>query len=168
MHLRDWPLVLFVIAFLLLWLALGAGGLIRRWTHELSEALRGDFSVVLGATLTLLGLIIGFTFSMATNRYDLRESLEASEANAIGTEYSRLNFLPVEQQAPLRKLLQRYTELRLEFYSAPHGSDVSGINAETDKVGDQMWDLVSRGAAAKPDALTSLAASGMNSVLDAR
>ena len=39
------------------------------------------------ATLTLLGLIIGFSFSMAIGRYDLRRTYEEAEANAIGTEY---------------------------------------------------------------------------------
>ena len=41
------------------------------------------------ATLTLLGLIIGFSFSMATSRYDQRRNYEEAEANAIGTGYVR-------------------------------------------------------------------------------
>jgi hypothetical protein len=40
---------------------------------------------VLTATLTLLALIVGFTFSMAVSRYDLRKNYEEAEANAIGT-----------------------------------------------------------------------------------
>lgn len=39
--------------------------------------------------LTLLGLIIAFSFSMAVSRYDLRESYEEAGANAIRTEYVR-------------------------------------------------------------------------------
>ena len=49
---------------------------------------------VQAAALTLLGLIIGFSFSMATGRYDLRKSYEEAEANAIGTEYVRADLLP--------------------------------------------------------------------------
>jgi hypothetical protein len=52
---------------------------------------REDFGVLLTATLTLLGLIIGFTFSMAISRYDQRKNYEEEEANAIGTEYLRAN-----------------------------------------------------------------------------
>jgi hypothetical protein len=44
--------------------------------------------VVPAATLTLLGLIIGFSFSMAINRYDQRKNYEEAEVNAIGTEYA--------------------------------------------------------------------------------
>ena len=46
----------------------------KRW--RLPEgAVRDDFGIIQGATLTLLGLIIGFTFSMALNRYEQRKNL---------------------------------------------------------------------------------------------
>jgi hypothetical protein len=50
---------------------------------------REDFGVILAATLTLLGLIIGFSFSMAVGRYDQRKNYQEEEANAIGTELVR-------------------------------------------------------------------------------
>jgi hypothetical protein len=168
MSLLDWPLILFFFIFGLLWLSIWAGGRIRIYTHRLPDSLREDFTVVLGSTLTLLGLIIGFTFSMATTRYDLRKSLEAAEANAIGTEYSRLDFLPAEQANQLRPLMRQYTDLRIQFYQARRGSAISGVNAKTDTIGEEMWGLVSRGAKTDPSALTSLAAAGMNEVLDSR
>lgn len=65
----------------------GASFLGRYVPH--SEEAGGDFKVVLTATLTLLGLIIGFSFSMAIGRYDRRKTFEEAEANAIGTEYLR-------------------------------------------------------------------------------
>ena len=40
------------------------------------------------ATLTLLGLLIGFSFLMAISRYDLRKNYEEAEANAIGVAES--------------------------------------------------------------------------------
>src|SRR5262249_34825848 len=54
---------------------------------------RDEFMFLLGGTLTLLGLIIGFTFSMAVSRYDQRKNYEEEEANAIGTEYVRADLL---------------------------------------------------------------------------
>ena len=54
---------------------------------------------VLAATLTLLGLIIGFSFSMAISRYDQRKNYEEAEANAIGTEYVRADLLPAADAA---------------------------------------------------------------------
>src|ERR1700721_925778 len=99
MNLLDFPLLILVISFLLLWLAALLGGKLHQRRREqlgreqLSEDERTDFGVVQAATLTLLGLIIGFSFSMATARYDLRKGYEESEANAIGTEYVRADLL---------------------------------------------------------------------------
>jgi hypothetical protein len=56
------------------------------WKRQriLEGAARKDFGVILAATQTLLALIIGFTFSMALDRYDQRKIYEEEEANAIG------------------------------------------------------------------------------------
>jgi len=43
---------------------------LRRRNSGISEEQKEDLSVILAASLTLLALIIGFSFSMATNRYD--------------------------------------------------------------------------------------------------
>ena len=64
--------------------------------------MREDFGFILAATLTLLGLIIGFSFSMATSRYDQRKNYEEAEANAIGTEYVRADLLPAADAATVR------------------------------------------------------------------
>ena len=93
-RLTNYPLITFVVTFILMWLGNWAGMYLRKHWRADPEQVRDDFGVILGATLTLLGLIIGFTFSMATTRYDLRKSLEEEEANAIGTEYVRVDLLP--------------------------------------------------------------------------
>ena len=77
-----------------------------RRRHPLAENARKDFNPTLAPTLTLLGLIIGFSFSMATSRYDQRKNLEEAEANAIGTEYARAGLLPAADAAKVRALLR--------------------------------------------------------------
>jgi hypothetical protein len=52
--------------------------------------------------LTLPALIIGFSFSMATTRYDQRKNYEEQEANAIGTEYARADLLSPVDAAKVR------------------------------------------------------------------
>jgi hypothetical protein len=56
-------------------------------------------------------LIISFSFSMATNRYDQRKNFEEAEANAIGTEISRADHLPPADAANVRK--REYLDQRL-------------------------------------------------------
>ena len=58
------------------------------------ETERQDFATVLTPALTLLTLVLAFSFSMAVTRYDQRKNYEEAEANAIGTEYVRADLLP--------------------------------------------------------------------------
>ena len=67
------------------------------------------------STLTLLALIIGFRFSMAVSRYDLRKTYEEAEANAIGTEFVRAGLLPATDAAAVRA--RRRESLALRFCS---------------------------------------------------
>ena len=75
------PFLYFLPTVICLWLATRLGVALCRW-RPLGDQEKEDFGVVQAATLTLLALIIGFSFSMATSRYDLRKNYEEAEANA--------------------------------------------------------------------------------------
>ena len=93
-NLTRYPWLIFVAAFAALWLASVMGSWLRRRNSSAEDEQREDLGVILGATLTLLALIIGFSISMASSRYDQRKNLEEAEANAIGTEMLRADLLP--------------------------------------------------------------------------
>src|SRR5277367_1678992 len=117
--LTDNPLFVFAVALVVLWLSAWLGAFFRkRRKQPVSEADRQDYSVVEGATLTLLGLIIGFSFSMAISRYDQRKNCEEEEANAIGSEYVRADLLPTADMAKVRALLRDYLSQRILFYNS--------------------------------------------------
>ena len=164
----NYPVLIFVVTFFVLWLAAWVGNRMNQQRKMLvDEEIRDDFSVVQTATLTMLGLIIGFSFSMATGRYDLRKNYEEAEANAIGTEYVRADLLlPAEEGPRVKALLREYTAQRLRFYTAKRWDDIDQIRADTEKVQDELWKSVSATASAQPTVLRSLALSGMNDVLN--
>jgi hypothetical protein len=168
MLLLNHPLFLFGVTFLLLWLAAWIGMAIRSRQHAFPESMRADYGTIVGATLTLLGLLIGFTFSMATTRYDLRKSLEEEEANAIGTEYVRVDFLPAGNASQVQALLRQYTDLRIRFYAARDQAELRRINADTASVQNQMWAMVAAAAKLQASPLSALASSGMNDVLNSQ
>ena len=89
----NYPVLFSLLLLVVLWLSARIGTFLRG-RRPLKDDEREDFGVVQTATLTLLGLIIGFSFSMAVGRYDLRKNYEEAEANAIGTEYFRAGLLP--------------------------------------------------------------------------
>jgi len=98
----DNPFAVFAIGLVTQWGAAFAGDLLRRTIRPLKKDEREDFDTVLAASLTLLALIIGFSFSMAVSRYDQRKNYEEAEANAIGTEYLRANLLPADDATRVR------------------------------------------------------------------
>jgi hypothetical protein len=134
----------------------------------LEEEIRDDFGVVLAASLTLLGLIIGFSFSMAISRYDQRKNYEESEANAIGTEYVRADLLPAADAAKVRALLRSYLDQRILFYVSRDESQLRQINARTAHLQAELWSVVQTAAAAQPTPIVALAVSGMNDVLNSQ
>jgi anti-sigma-K factor RskA len=129
---------------------------------------RDDFGVVQTATLTLLGLIIGFSFSMAVSRYDLRKTYEEAEANAIGTEYVRAGLLPVADAAAVQAQLRKYTDLRIQFYRTRNHGELLQIDADTAQLQTKMWSAVQAPALAQPTPVIALAVSGMNDVLNSQ
>jgi len=132
------------------------------------EEERGDYGVLLAAMLTLLGLIIGFSFSMAGSRYDQRKNLEEEEANAIGTEYARADLLPADSVEKVRGLLRSYLEQRILFYTTHSGDQLRRINAATAKLQGELWDAVKAPAITDRSSVAALTVSGMNDVLNSQ
>lgn len=161
------PILLFPLSVFTLWLSARAGIFLRN-RRPLCDEDRDDFAFVETATLTLLGLIIGFTFSMAVGRYDLRRNYEEAEANAIGTEYVRAGLLPSADAAQIRTLLEKYLDLRIAFYRTHDSTQLGQINADTAQLQTEMWSAVQSPALAQPTPIAALAAAGMNDVLNSQ
>jgi len=164
----DYPIVLLVLSFLVMWLAALLGATVLGKRLRLQEGAREGFGLVLAASLTLLGLVIGFTFSMATSRYDQRKNYEEAEANAIGTEYLRAELLPAADAAKVRALLKTYLDQRVLFYQSRDERQLREINARTAQLQKELWSAVLVPAAAKPTPVVTLVVAGMNDVLNAQ
>jgi hypothetical protein len=166
MNIMNFPLVLFVCSLIVLWVATRFGAFMRRRSKALQEDDLQDLNFVTGAVLTLLGLLIGFSFSMAISRYDQRKNYEEEEANAIGTEYVRADFLPAEDAAAVRGLLRKYLDQRVLFYQTRDQSRLDQVNAETARLQNEMWSKVRNAASAQPNQVMAIVVTGMNDVLN--
>jgi hypothetical protein len=151
-----------------MWFASRIGVFFRRRQTSLGDEALRDLDLIIAATLTLLGLIIGFSFSMATNRYDQRKSYEEAEANAIGTEYLRADLLPPADAANVRELLKQYLDQRIAFYAARHSVDLQPIDQTTAQLQSQLWLAVRPAAKSQPTPMIALVVSGMNDVLNSQ
>jgi hypothetical protein len=162
------PLAIFAAAFVLQWVAAYLGDFLRRRSAPIEETARKDFGTILPASLTLLGLIIGFSFSMASSRYDQRKSLEEAEANAIGTEYVRADLMPTAQAAQIRELLLKYARLRVLFYQETDLAQLQQVDSETAALQNELWHAVTQPALAAPTPVAALVVAGMNDVLNSQ
>src|SRR5580704_12241311 len=149
-NLTRYPWLIFVAAFAALWLASVMGSWLRRRNPKVEEEQHDDLGIILGATLTLLALIIGFSVSMASTRYDQRKNLEEAEANAIGTEMLRSDLLPPADAAKLRELLGAYLAQRILFYINQDDSRQARIDQATSQLQINLWAAVRGAASAQP------------------
>ena len=168
MNPMNYPILVLVLSFVLLYVAAHIGDVLRNRVFPLNEDARNDFGVVLGATLTLLGLLIGFSFSMAVSRYDQRKNYEEAEANAIGTEYLRADLLPAADAGRIRELLKKYVDQRVLFYTTRSPQGLAKIDADTAALQNELWSAVLPGAASQPTPPIALVLSGMNDVLNSQ
>lgn len=162
------PFIVLPFSFFLMWLSVWIGVFLRKRHVEIDPEVCKDLELIMASTLTLLGLLIGFSFSMAINRYDQRKNYEEAEANAIGTEYVRADLLPAADAAKVRTLLRDYLDQRILFYKTHDKQKLQQVNARTAQLQAELWAAVQVPAAAQPSAVLSLVLSGMNDVLNSQ
>jgi hypothetical protein len=158
-----WVTAVFIAALLL-----GACELGYQVARRKGDFEKSDEGHVLSAMLALLGLLVGFSFSIAVNRHEQRRILVVDEANAIETEYLRTQMMPEPYRSRLADLLRRYADARLALAAA--GEDRAAIlraYARADSLKRQMWVItVEADSLVQPAALSSLIAGGMNNVIE--
>ena len=137
-------LTVFVFTFglflgMLLFLEIGRRIAIRRMKEDAGAAGEG-IGAVDGAVFALLGLLIAFTFSGASSRFDTRRQLIVEESNDIGTAYLRLDLLPADLQPALRESFRRYLDARIEVYrKLPDIAAAKESLAKANELQKQIW-----------------------------
>jgi len=164
----DYPFLILAISLPIFWCSTLIGGWFHRRARNFGQDSHADFQFVVGGTLTLLVLIIGFTFSMAVNRYDMRKNYEEQEANAIGTEYVRADLLSPADAARVQSLLRNYLDQRILHYGARNRQRLREIEVETSRLQAELWSAVAKPGVAQPTCVMALVVSGMNDVLNAQ
>ncbi len=133
-----------------------------------SEANSGDdVRVVLGATLTLLGLVIGFAFSMAINGYNTRQANEATEATAIASVFARTDLLASEDANILRQTLSQYLDQRLLFYTASNNNEqLAALERASTLLKHDAWNTTVHGTLSQQNPISAFVLAGMADLLN--
>jgi hypothetical protein len=124
----------------------------RRLERDPSAARVGPIE---GAIFALLGLLIAFTFSGASARFDTRRLQIVDESNAVGTAWLRLALLPEPAQARLRPLFRDYLDARIAGHeSLPDLEAAAEGFARATELQGEIWssavEAVAQGDGASP------------------
>ncbi|HJX75081.1 MAG TPA: hypothetical protein VJ247_01925, partial [Gaiella sp.] len=119
--------------------------------REHHATLREPFSVLQGALLGVVGLILAFGLSLAVGRYEGRRTAVVDEANAIGTTYLRAQLIAEPARTRSLALLREYTDLAIRLaHDVPSSSDMRRTAAEEGVVQRRLWRLAGEALDADP------------------
>jgi hypothetical protein len=153
---------------MLLFLEIGRRIAVRRMREDIGAAGEG-VGAVDGAVFALLGLLIAFTFSGASSRFDTRRQLIVEETNDIGTAYLRLDLLPADLQPALRESFRRYLDARIEVYrKLPDIAAAKESLAKANELQGQIWRqaVVASRAEGAPPVAPILLLPALNAMID--
>lgn len=123
----------------------------KRAIAKRGESARAGLGGIDSSVYALLALLVGFTFSGASARFDHRRELIVQEANAIGTAWLRIALLPAERQPPIRDSFKRYLDGLIEVYQAPAGTQAEARKREALALGENDLWLRAVAACVHPD-----------------
>ena len=138
---RSMSLMVFVLFAVLLAIASEAGfRLARKAEPRAAGKTTPQLGVIEGGVLALLGLLLGFTMSMAVARFEVRKQLVLEEANAIATSHLRTRLLPDPERTEIANLLREYVVLRLQYADVRDDLDRLQANREqTARLQHEFW-----------------------------
>jgi hypothetical protein len=136
-----------------------------------NDGVRAQVGTIQGALLALFALLLGFTFSMAIERYDLRKQEVVKEANAIGTAALRVRLLPVEQREPATELFRKYVRVRVDA-TTRSTTDIEGqlaLDAEASRLQASLWEVATAAADADARSVSAgLLVQAVNDMIDSK
>jgi hypothetical protein len=107
----------------------------------------GGRDYLLTAVLVLMALLLGFTFSLALNRFEARRDLVVQEANALESAWMHAQLLQEPDRARVSGLLRDYIETRLRWSETYAGrADIGAAR----QLQPKLWQAVGAAARAEP------------------
>lgn len=129
----------------------------RKRQAAVTDSIRSQVNGVLASTVGLLALLLGFTFSLAVQRYEARNQAVVTETNAIGTTYLRTWLLPADMQEETRVLLRRYVDVLVQEGQVPLADSAARapLQNQATRISNQIWSQAIKAAERDPRLLTS-------------
>ena len=135
----------------------------RRYIGLKDKIEPATLSPMIGGLIGVLGFLLAFTFSIATEQFSQRKQYVLEEANEIGTAYLRTDLIDSLHKNEVKQLLREYVDTRLKAVSSTNINNELIKSVELHRL---LWREVSAAALAKPDENSSLMIQSINNIID--
>ena len=88
----------------------------RRLKAGADDAMRSEIYTLQAATLALLALLLGFSFSLGASAYENRRRVILNETSVIAKAHKRAVLLPESTRSEVSELLIQYIDTRLDLF----------------------------------------------------
>jgi hypothetical protein len=142
----------------------------RRSHGSADSSSRAQVKSIQASLLGILALLLGFTFSLALQRFDSRSAAVVHEANAIGTAWLRAKLLPAPLRGKTADLLRQYLDLRVVAggVSLDHHAERDELLARSNALVAALWEEAAAAAVVEPNPVTTgLYVQSLNDLIDA-
>jgi hypothetical protein len=149
--------------------ATSIGLLVGRAVRDKSD-LREPFSVMQGALLGFMGLVLAFGLSLAVGRYEARRAAVVDESNAIGTTYLRAQTLAEPQRTQSLALLKRFADTSIQLSrTVPGSAHQNRVRFASGRIQRQLWALAGESLNKNPtDSAPRLYVDSLNEMFDSQ
>jgi hypothetical protein len=140
----------------------------RNFHPQLTESARTQLFGIEASVVGVLALLLGFSFAMSVERYELRRKLVLDEANAIGTSWLRTASVGDEEAgAEIRQLLSQYVDSRLAIVRAGTAADRHALLEQSERLERQIWSRAAALAREDPRSIPAgLLLQSLNDMID--
>lgn len=141
----------------------------RRLANKRGKDSETQSQSIEASVLTLFALLLGFSFSMSSGRFEARKQTVLEESNAIGTAYLRASVLETQPRQALRQALRQYLDARIELYQSGHQETKLRLaNEKADRAQREAWEVAVRECKKFPTPIHALVLASLNQMIDLR
>lgn len=128
-------------------------------------------SSIQSGLMSLLGIMLAFSFSVSSSRYEERRALLNQESLSIGTAYFRVGLLnDITLRNNLRSLLKNYLDAKIRFYNQYQNrsteQEKKSLENELINLQIAIWAKSARVGKQSPNVNTSLIIQSLNQIID--
>jgi hypothetical protein len=115
----------------------------------------------------LLGVMLAFSFSLSSQRFEERRKLVIQESMSIGTAYFRAGLLPDSLKNELRPLLKEYINQRINYYKSGNTLEkMREVQSKSKHIQVQIWAKTAILGKQSPNLNTNITILALNPMID--